>query len=410
MLAKTKYFETIDWLFKQFPAYHKIGASAYKPDLTNTLKLSQLFGNQHLNMEFIHIAGTNGKGSTSSMLASILQESGKKVGLFTSPHIEDFRERIRVNGEMISESDVIDFCDKIRSLKLDFEPSFFEITWVMALVHFSNQQCDICVIETGLGGRLDATNLILPILSIITNIGLEHTNFLGDTLEKIAFEKAGIIKKNIPTIIGETLAQTKPVFTEIAKINNSEIIFAENESTKIPENFPLLGEYQKKNFKIIQSAISLLNTKGFNINKDSITKGLQNLSKNTGFRGRLEVINSSPLTIIDVSHNYDGIKATLESIGEINKGHLFIIYGTSSDKDLNSIFQLFPKNATYFFSEFNNERSASLELLRIKAEEIDLKSNYFNNPKKALKAAKYSANEIDTILIFGSFFLISDFF
>ena len=410
MLAKTKYNETIDWLFKQFPAYHKIGASAYKPDLTNTLKLSQLFGNQHLNMEFIHIAGTNGKGSTSSMLASILQESGKKVGLFTSPHIEDFRERIRVNGEMISESDVIDFCDKIKSLKLDFEPSFFEITWVMALVHFSNKQCDICVIETGLGGRLDATNLISPILSIITNIGLEHTNFLGDTLEKIAFEKAGIIKKNIPIIIGETLAQTKTVFIELAKINNSEIIFAENESTEIPENFPLLGEYQKKNFKIIQSAISLLNTKGFEINRDSITKGLQNLSKNTGFRGRLEVINTSPLTIIDVSHNYDGIKATLESIEGINKGRLFIIYGTSSDKDLNSIFQLFPKNATYFFSEFNNERSASLEQLRIKAEEINLKSNYFNNPKAALKAAKYSANEIDTILIFGSFFLISDFF
>ena len=410
MLDKTKYNETIDWLFKQFPAYHKIGVAAYKPDLTNTLKLSQLFGNQHLNMEFIHIAGTNGKGSTSSMLASILQESGKKVGLFTSPHIEDFRERIRVNGEMISENDVVDFCDKVKSLKLDFEPSFFEITWVMALVHFSNQQCDICVIETGLGGRLDATNLILPILSIITNIGLEHTNFLGDTLEKIAFEKAGIIKKNIPTIIGETLAQTKPVFTEIAKINNSEIIFAENESTEIPEYFPLLGEYQKKNFKIIQSAISLLNTKGFEINRDSITKGLENLSKNTGFRGRLEVINKSPLTIIDVSHNYDGIKATLESIVNINKGQLFIIYGTSSDKDLNSIFQLFPKNATYFFSEFNNERSASLEQLRIKAEELNLKSNYFNNPKAALKAAKYSANEIDTILIFGSFFLISDFF
>ena len=410
MLAKTKYNETIDWLFKQFPAYHKIGASAYKPDLTNTLKLSQLFDNQHLNLEFIHVAGTNGKGSTSSMLASILQESGKKVGLFTSPHIEDFRERIRVNGEMISENDVVDFCDKIKSLKLDFEPSFFEITWVMALVHFSNQQCDICVIETGLGGRLDATNLILPILSIITNIGLEHTNFLGDTLEKIAFEKAGIIKNNIPVIIGETLSQTKPIFIEMAKKNNSDIFFAENQFVKIPENFPLLGEYQKKNFRVIQLAISLLNAKGFRINKDSILKGLENLSKNTGFRGRLEVINSSPLTIIDVSHNYDGIKATLESIEEINKGRLFIIYGTSSDKDLNSIFQLFPKNATYFFSEFKNERSASLEQLREKAEEFNLNSNYFTNPKEALMSVQLSANEFDTILIFGSFFLISDFF
>jgi len=410
MPASLKYIETIDWLFKQFPAYHKIGASAYKPDLTNTLKLTQFFGNKHLNMEFIHIAGTNGKGSTSSMLASILQESGKKVGLFTSPHIEDFRERIRVNGKMISENEVIDFCDKIKSLKLDFEPSFFEITWVMALVHFSNQECNICVIETGLGGRLDATNLISPILSIITNIGLEHTNFLGDTLEKIAFEKAGIIKKNTPVIIGETLPQTKSVFIEVAKKNNSEIIFAENEKAKIPDNFPLLGEYQKKNFKIIQTTISLLNSKGFVIDKDSIAKGLENLSKNTGFRGRLQVINSSPLTIIDVSHNYDGIKVTLETIEKINKGRLFIIYGTSSDKDLNSIFKLFPKTATYFFSEFKNERSASLEQLKVKSEEFNLKSNYFINPKEALKEAQISVNEIDTILIFGSFFLVSDFF
>ena len=405
-----EYIETIDWLFKQFPAYHKIGAAAYKPDLQNCTRLASHFNNPQNHLKFIHIAGTNGKGSTSSMLASILQESSEKVGLFTSPHIEDFRERIRVNGEMISEIDVIEFCTELKSMDLSFEPSFFEITWVMALVFFSRKKCTICVIETGLGGRLDATNLITPILSIITNIGLEHTNFLGDTVEKIAFEKAGIIKSTIPVLIGETTSQTKPVFEEIAQANNSELFFAEEDTTPIPADFPLIGEYQKKNFKIIETAIPIIRSMGFSIEEINIKKGLKNISKNTGFRGRMQIINHSPLTIIDVSHNFDGIKATLESIENLSSGNLHIVYGTSSDKDLNSIFTLFPLKARYYFTEFSNERSAKMEELQAKSKDFNLSAQFFKNPQEALKQAEYSANKEDTILVFGSFFLISDFF
>ena len=409
-MPDNKYIETINWLFQQFPAYHKIGAKAYKPNLTNCLRLCELFDNPHLKLRFIHIAGTNGKGSTSSMLASILQESGEKVGLFTSPHIEDFRERIRVNGEMISESEVVNFCEQVKSFQLDFEPSFFEITWIMSLIHFLNQQCTICVIETGLGGRLDATNIITPILSIVTNIGLEHTNFLGDTIEKIAFEKAGIIKNTIPIVIGETLPQTKTVFEKISKEKQSTIHFAEKSKINTPDNFPLLGDYQLKNYRIIDTAIPILNELGLSITDTSISSGLQNLSKNTGFRGRMQVIERSPLTIMDVSHNYDGIKATLESLVKINKGELKIVYGTSSDKDLDSIFSLFPIKAEYFFTEFNNERSAELNQLKEKAENFKLNAHFFSNPKEALISAQKTINEEDTILIFGSFFLISDFF
>ena len=409
MLNKS-YTETLNWLFNQFPAYHKIGVKAYKPDVSNCLILCELFGNPQNKLKFIHVAGTNGKGSTSSMLATILQESGKKVGLFTSPHIVDFRERIRINGDLISETEVIDFCLKIKSFNLNFEPSFFEITWVMALQYFQSQMCDICVIETGLGGRLDATNLITPILSIITNIGLEHTNFLGNTLEEIAFEKAGIIKKNIPVIIGETLPKTKPVFNELAKKNNSKIFYAENNTLELPPNFPLLGEYQKRNYKIIQSAIEILKDLEIIILKSNIELGLENLSKNTGFRGRMQIVSDNPLTIFDVSHNFDGIKATLESIEKINKGKLFILYGTSSDKDLNSIFSILPKNATYYFTEFSNERSATIDQLKEYSNKNRLRSFFFDSPNTALKEIQIIANKEDTILVFGSFFLISDFF
>jgi dihydrofolate synthase/folylpolyglutamate synthase len=408
--VQTSYSQTLDWLFQQFPAYHKIGAKAYKPSLDNCIRLAEFFGNPQDKLRFIHVAGTNGKGSTTSMLASILTESGEKVGLFTSPHIEDFRERIRINGEMISEEEVISFCQEVKALNIDFEPSFFEITWIMTLVHFLKKETTICVIETGLGGRLDATNIITPILSIITNIGLEHTNFLGETLGEIAFEKAGIIKSAIPVVIGETLPETIEVFRKKALESNSELILAEEISIQIPDDFPLLGDYQLKNYKAVFSAINYLNTRGFEINYETIKKGLSNLSLNTGFRGRLQVIEKSPLTIMDVSHNYDGIKATLESIIKLNKGKLHIIYGTSSDKDIKSIFSLFPEEANYYFTEFSNERSAKLIQLMEESKEFKLKSTFFLDPKEALKTAQLSVKKEDTILIFGSFFLLSDFF
>ena len=404
------YQETIHWLFNQFPSYQNIGAKAYKPDLTNCRLLSELIGFSQNKLKFIHIAGTNGKGSTSSMIASILTENNLKVGLFTSPHIHDFRERIRINGSMISESFVVDFCDKIKKLKIDFEPSFFEITWMMALSFFHQQECDICIIETGLGGRLDATNIITPILSIITNIGLEHTNFLGETYEEIAIEKAGIIKPNVPVIIGETLPETKSVFETIAENNTSQIIFSENFEIKIPEYFPLLGAYQRNNYKSVIKAIEYLNSLEYQISEKSIEKGLKNISKNTGFFGRLQVINQSPLTILDVSHNYEGIRATLESLKSTAKGKLHLIYGTSSDKDIHKIFSLFDNENEYYFTEFNNLRSAKIYDLEVEAKKHSLKAKYFHNINSAFKSAQESVNKEDTILIFGSFFLVSDFF
>ena len=404
------YQEEIDWLFKQFPSYQLVGKSAYKPDLTNCIKLSSYFDNPHLNQKFIHVAGTNGKGSTSSMLSSILTESGYKTGLFTSPHIHDFRERIRINGKEIDEAFVIQFCRKIKSLKIDFSPSFFEITWVMALIYFQKEKCDVIVVETGLGGRLDATNVITPILSIITNIGLEHTNFLGDTLEKIAFEKGGIIKRNVPVVIGETTKETKSVFLEIAKKNTSRLILAENIVVPTEIYLPLLGEYQKRNFRTVYTSIKELQNIGYSISEENINKGLENLKINTGFKARLQVIEKKPLTIIDVSHNYDGIKNTLESIKKSTKGKLHLIYGTSGDKDLNNIFTLFPIESQYYFTEFSNSRSAKIEDLSFQAKKNNLKALFFLDIKKALKTAQKSANEEDTILIFGSFFLINDIF
>lgn len=404
------YQEEIDWLFQQFPSYQLVGQSAYKPDLTNCIKLSSFFGNPHIDQKFIHVAGTNGKGSTTSMLSSILTESGHKTGLFTSPHIHDFRERIRINGKVVDEEFVIDFCQKIKSLKIDFSPSFFEITWIMALVYFKNQKCDFVVVETGLGGRLDATNIIKPIISVITNIGLEHTNFLGDTLEKIAIEKGGIIKERTPIIIGETTKETKAVFEKIAQNKTSPIFYCENEKVEIPEDFPLLGDYQVKNYKTAFKALEQLKKDKFIIGPININLGLKKMYANTGFKARLQVINKKPLTLLDVSHNYDGIKSTLESLKKINKRNLHIVFGTSSDKDLKNIFSLFPIENTYYFTEFSNARTASIDDLKYQAEKNKLKSFFFQDVKKALEEAQKSTNEEDTMLIFGSFFLIDDVF
>jgi dihydrofolate synthase/folylpolyglutamate synthase len=404
------YEDTINWLFKQFPAYHKIGAPAYKPTLDNCRTLCLLLGNPEKKLQFIHVAGTNGKGSTSSMLASILTESGYKTGLFTSPHIQDFRERIRVDGIMLSEQDVVVFCLKIIALKLNFVPSFFEITVAMAFDHFKQEDCEICVIETGLGGRLDATNVITPILSIITNIGLEHTNFLGNTLEKIALEKAGIIKKNVPVVIGEALTETKPVFEKASLTNNSLLLFSEDFNFQVPINFPFLGDYQEQNYKTIRLALKELVQLGFMASDIHIDAGLANIAQNTGFRARLQVMGESPLVIFDVSHNYDGIQATLNSLTKFQKGTLHIVYGTSSDKDLASIFSLFSKNARYYFTEFDNERSSKLEDLQGNSDKVGLHATFFKKSSHALKHAQITAKEGDTILVFGSFFLISDFF
>lgn len=404
------YTEATDWLFQQFPSFQKIGAPAYKPDLDNVRELCKLFGDPQKDLLFVHVAGTNGKGSTSSMLASILTESGEICGLFTSPHIVDFRERIRVNGEMIPEEDVISFCNKVKNLELEIEPSFFEITFVMALIHFSKMKCSVSVIETGLGGRLDATNIIHPVLSIITNISLEHTQFLGNTMSSIAREKAGIIKYNIPVIIGESTPETKIVFDQISEDQKSPITYCEDETPDDSFTCPLLGDYQKKNLQTVLASVRQLNRMQFNISEDHIRKGLKNLSRNTGFFGRMQVISESPLTILDVSHNEDGIRKTLASIQAINKGKLHLIYGSSSDKNYQEIIRSFPSDASLTLCCFSSQRSLSKGELEKISNELETHPKIFENIKEAISSVQTSANKTDTILVFGSFFLISDFF
>jgi dihydrofolate synthase/folylpolyglutamate synthase len=409
-MENRNYTETIEWLFQQFPSYQAIGAVAYKPDLGNINHLLSELGSPEKELRFIHIAGSNGKGSTSSLLASILKESGEKVGLFTSPHIQDFRERIRVNGEMISEQSVIDFCAQFQQNQLAIEPSFFEITFAMALKHFKQEGCMVCVIETGLGGRLDATNCITPLLSIITNISLEHTQFLGNTLEEIAFEKAGIIKSDVPVVIGETTSKTKVVFTKKAELRNSSIHWAEEFISNEDYHFPLLGSYQRKNFRTVQCALEILIQKGFSITHESIQRGLEHLAENSGFYGRLQLVSKEPNLILDVSHNVDGIQKTLESIHHINQGQLHIIYGTSSDKNYEEIVDLFPNDAKLHFTTFTNIRSITIKQIEQLINKKELKAKVFCNVKDAIMEAQLTANKEDTILVFGSFFLISDFF
>lgn len=401
------YEEAVNWLFEQFPSYQNIGASAYKPGLSHVYQLAEAFGNPQNQLKFVHVAGSNGKGSVCSLLASILTEAGYKTGLFTSPHLVDFTERIRVNGRCIDKEFVIHFCQKVQALDIDFEPSFFEITWVMALCYYQDQQTDICIIEVGLGGRLDATNIIVPELSVITSISLEHQQFLGDTLELISAEKAGIIKQNVPVVIGELRPSLVPVFEKIAENQNAEIIWR-NQHTDPPQEFPLLGEYQKQNWQTVQA--SLENLSAFPIEDQHIQLGLQNLHQNTGFYGRLQVIEENPRVILDVSHNVDGIEQTLSFFqNEISEGKLILVYGTSADKDLNAILPLFPDNCPLFFSEFSNARSLKLEEWVKQSRDFGTNSENFHSPNEALKKAKSLATKDQTILVFGSFFLIHEF-
>lgn len=395
-------------MFTQYPSYQNVGAKAYKPTLDNTCKLCAALGNPEERMQFVHVAGTNGKGSTCSMLASILTEAGYKTGLFTSPHILDFRERIRMDGQLCSEQQVIDFCNTIHKLQLDFEPSFFEITFVMALVIFEKSQCDICVIETGLGGRLDATNVIVPLVSLITNISLDHIQFLGNTLESIAKEKGGIIKPEVPVVIGEKKESTITVFEEIACMNNSELIWSGERIAYEPHNFPFIAAYQKLNFQLVYQGIECLRQKGWIIKDEHIDKGLNHIHVNTGFFGRMQIVQEKPMIILDVAHNLDGIEKTLEAITHFNNGRLLIVYATSSDKDVESIFNLFPEDAQYFFTKFKGDRALKLDVLKEQADKGKLNSKFFEEANRAYVEAQATLNEQDTLLVFGSFFLISE--
>lgn len=401
------YQETIDWLFTNLPMFQRVGASAMKADLTNITALCDYLGNPQNKFKTVHVAGTNGKGSTSHMLASVFQEAGYKTGLTTSPHLKDFRERIRVNGAMADEEFVIDFVKKHEQKIIDQKASFFEIAIAMAFEYFAEQKVDIAIIETGLGGRLDSTNIILPELSIITNIGLDHTQFLGDTLDKIAFEKAGIIKPNIAVVIGETTTETKPVFEQVAKDQHAEIIFAEEKHFQdLPSD--LRGTYQIKNKRAVLTAIEQLQNQGWNISSENITNGLLNVVRNTNLRGRWDVLGTNPLVVADTAHNPHGLVEVSKQINEQPYNQLHLVLGFVNDKDVLSILHFFPKMATYYFCQPDVPRKYDIdELYKIIPEEIKDK-HFFDSVEKALKAAKKNASENDMIYIGGSTFVVAE--
>lgn len=407
-LPKMNYQETTHWMFNQLPMYQQQGASAYKKDLTNTILLSNYLGNPEKELRCIHVAGTNGKGSTSHMLASILQEAGYKVGLYTSPHLKDFRERIKINGDEVKETFVCEFINKHKHFFEANELSFFEMTVGLAFDYFKKEKVDIAIIEVGMGGRLDSTNIITPLISVITNIGLDHTQFLGTTLEDIAAEKAGIIKPYIPVIIGEYTSETKPVFINTAKKNNTEIHFA---SDTIKETFPsdLLGDYQNQNKKTVLQTIRILNSQNqFKISEQNTKDGLLQVIKNTGLYGRWQQLNHSPKVICDTAHNKHGLNIVLNQIENEKYDTLHIVMGVVNDKDLEEILPLFPKKAIYYFCRPNVPRGLDATVLHQKANEFNLKGNVFNSVSEAYKASLASANLSDFIYIGGSTFVIAE--
>ena len=400
------YKETTDWMFSQLPMYQMQGASAYKKDLSNTILLMNHLHNPEAKFKSIHVAGTNGKGSTSSMIASILQEAGYKVGLYTSPHLKDFRERIRINGDKISEDFVIDFIADNKSFFEANQLSFFEMTVGLAFDFFAKKQVDVAIIEVGMGGRLDSTNVITPLLSVITNIGFDHTDFLGNTLSKIAFEKAGIIKSNIPVVIGEYEEETQSVFLDKAKIEDAPIYFAQD-NPEVTYECVLLGDYQRKNLKTVLQAIDLLKT-DFNIEENQIKLGLKNVIQNTGLLGRWQILNTQPFTVCDTAHNSQGLKIVLDQIQKHTFEALHVVLGVVNDKDLDSILPLFPKNAKYYFCKPNVPRGLDADKLGEKANDFGLIGKVYDSVSEAYMNAKLLAQNTDFIYIGGSTFVVAE--
>ncbi|MBT9484841.1 folylpolyglutamate synthase/dihydrofolate synthase family protein [Sediminibacterium sp.] len=422
------YAETVSYLFNQLPMFSKIGEAAYKKDLTNTIALCEALDNPHKKFKSIHIAGTNGKGSTSHMLAAIMQAAGLKTGLYTSPHLYDFRERIKINGVCCSEEFVINFTQRIQHQIETIAPSFFEITVAMAFDYFAENEVDIAIIETGLGGRLDSTNIILPELSIITNIGMDHMNLLGNTLTAIAGEKAGIIKPFVPVVIGEFNKETLPVF--IAAAQSSPISFAENERyisdwlyqqpllnvTVVDKSkneyqhyaLDLTGFYQTKNLLTVLEACKVLQKNGWNIQSHDIKEGLSNVKKLTGLQGRWEIIQTNPTLVLDVGHNVDGIKAILTQLDLSNFKQLHWVMGMVKDKDIQAVLQLLPSTAKYYFTKASIPRALDEQDLLIQAKEFGLSGTAFKDVNSAIDAAKENADFSDLILVCGSVFVIAE--
>lgn len=424
------YIETVEFLYAKLPAFQKIGNKAIKPKLTNIIKLCSVLGNPQDYFKSIHIAGTNGKGSSSHFLASILIEKGFKVGLYTSPHLKDFRERFKVNGIDASEKYIIDFVEQHKDLIEEVQPSFFELTVVLAFQFFKDQSINIAVIEVGLGGRFDSTNIIQPILSLITNIGFDHVEILGDTIPKISFEKAGIIKSFTPVVISEYNSDSAPVFQEEALIKNAKIVFAKElfkiesiessptklklivknilNSKKFVLDSGLVGEYQISNIIGVLAVIDQLNVLNFNINSENITNGIKNVVSNTNLKGRWQILANSPLTICDTGHNEHALKITLEKVNQIKVNKKHLIFGFVKDKELKNIVELFPKDAIYYFCTFNSFRSLKINELKSFAENNNLNAFYFEDVNLALAEANRIAKANDFIFIGGSTYLVAE--
>jgi len=425
------YEQTLEFLYSQLPAYHRIGKAAYKNDLNNTIALDDYFDHPHLKYKTIHVAGTNGKGSVSHMIASVLQEAGYNTGLYTSPHLKDFRERIRVNGEMISEEAVVSFVTNHRSIIDNIKPSFFEMSVAMAFEYFAVQKVEVAVIEVGLGGRLDSTNIITPVLSLITNIGHDHMDLLGNTLEKIATEKAGIIKQQVPVIISETQPLVKDVFIKKADKTDSVILFADEQFTcqlnekiskkgerrykitdlntkkRLDGDSMLAGDYQSANFQAVLSVFDTLKF-SFKCSDKNITDGIKRVVINTGLKGRWQILNNEPLTVCDTGHNKEGLKYVLAQISRITKTGLHIIIGFVNDKDLESVLPLFPKGATYYFTKAAVPRALDENILKAAAQKYGLNGQAYPDVKTALVQARKNAAKSDMIFIGGSTFIVAE--
>lgn len=399
------YDEAVAYLFSQLPMFHRIGAAAYKPDIGNISQLCDALGNPHLKFPVVHIAGSNGKGSTSHLTASVLMEAGYKVGLFTSPHLKDYRERIRVNGKKIAPSFVANFVEQSKESWKNIEPSFFEITTALAFHYFAQEQVDIAVIEVGMGGRLDSTNIVNPEVTAITSISLDHTQFLGDTLELIAKEKAGIVKENIPVVIGEIPSGARREIIEIAKRKNAPLTIS---ASLLPPKSALEGSYQLFNEKTAFGILLQLQKLNWNISNENIATGFLRVVENTHLMGRWQVLASGPLTVAEVAHNEEGITFLAEKLKTLSFQKLHIVIGMVNDKDHSQVLSLLPKEAEYYFVQADIPRALPKEELQIKASEFMLKGKCYPNVHSGLDAAKAASSKDDLIVVTGSIFTVAE--
>lgn len=430
MPSSLRYGETLDFLYSQLPMFTRVGAAAYKPDLSNTRALCEALGNPEERFRSVHVAGTNGKGSCSHMLAAIFQAAGYKTGLYTSPHIRDFRERIRIDGEMIPEEDVVAFTDRIKPMLHDLQPSFFEMTVAMAFDYFARKQVDIAIIETGLGGLLDSTNVIIPELSVITNISYDHMNLLGDTLPAIARQKAGIIKPGIPVVIGETQPELQPVFFATSVQQKSPLCYADEwydvleqkpegrgqrltlfhrtTQKKLSYQLDLLGIYQRRNLQTVLASVHVLRELGWNLPEDRVQKALAHTGSTTGFRGRFDQVAESPTVILDVSHNAAGLMEVLDQAGARNTEQLWFILAFAADKDVDAVLPLLPRHARYAATRADTPRAMGAEVLKEKLAQAGLEAEAFGNVTAALSAVMPRLGPKDLLLVTGTFFVLDE--